>query len=408
MIDLHRHFEGSFRPSTAVQLARRNGDLPARGSRRTSEANFRIDPAAPRDFTHFLSFFLQLRKLIRSVADLERLVAEVIADAHADGVTHLDLRFSPQFLVAADAGPVEELATAFLDSADREAARHKLAIGYIVTLTRDYGLDGNRGSVVMLKRREFAARIAGIDIAGNEGRYPIALFKPVIDRALNDGKFLTLHAGEAGSAANVREAIEWGATRIGHGIRVVDSRAVMALARKSGVVFEVCPQSNLLTGVVKSVADHPLPRMIAGGLRVTINSDDPGLMGTTLSSEFDFCRRDLGLSPPQLAACRATALETFCAHTGAQQSASAAADADTHGSSHRAADGNKDGTPKPGRARRSRPSTQSTQSTQSTPPSPQPPHPPRGRRSGGRPRAAPSGEHSRRGPRNRPRGPKPT
>lgn len=314
MIDLHRHFEGSIRPTTAVELAVRNGDLSAGLSAAEAEAYFRINPNKIKDLGYFLSFFLNLRKLIRSVGDMQRLVGEVLTDAQTEGVTHLDLRFSPQFLVAAKAGPVEELATAFLDTADACAERLHLNLAYIVTLNRDYGLEGNRGSLQMLARPDFFRRIAGVDIAGNEGQYPIEPFRAFIERMLGDGKFLTLHAGEAGSAANVREAIEWGATRIGHGIRVMDAPAVVDLARNRGVVFEVCPQSNLLTGVVAQPHDHPLPRMLAAGLNVTINTDDPGLMGTSLHAEFTYCRHALGVPEAQLQRCRDRALKAFLAH----------------------------------------------------------------------------------------------
>ncbi|HTL52352.1 MAG TPA: adenosine deaminase family protein [Planctomycetota bacterium] len=314
MIDLHRHFEGSIRPATAVEMAQRNGDLPTDVPAANLTDHFLINPSGTREFGYFLAFFLKLRKLIRSAADVERLVSEVLEDAHAEGITHLDLRFSPQFLTAAGGGPVEELATVFLNTADACAGRLRMAVAYIVTLNRDYGLDGNRGSLTMLERPEFARRIAGVDVAGTEGQYSIEPFRPFLEQALADGLFLTLHAGEAGGPENVREAVEWGATRIGHGIHVVQSPAVVEFARSRGVVFEVCPQSNLLTGVVPDASHHPLAKMLAAGLNVTINSDDPGLMGTTLRSEFAFCRHDLGIPDAQLQRCRDVALKTFLAH----------------------------------------------------------------------------------------------
>ncbi len=98
---------------------------------------------------------------------------------------------------------------------------------------------------------------------------------------------MSIHAGEWGPAENVRDAIEnLGAERIGHGVRVLEDKNVVALAKERGVTFEVCVTSNFQSGVVKKLAEHPLPRMIEQGLNVTINTDDPSVSRITLSHEY--------------------------------------------------------------------------------------------------------------------------
>ncbi len=119
-----------------------------------------------------------------------------------------------------------------------------------------------------------------------------------------------MHAGEWGPAANVVEAIEnLHAERIGHGIRVLEDPNAVALARERGVVFEVCPTSNYQSGVVPSLEAHPLPKMLAAGLRVTLNTDDPSISGIDLSHEFALAHNTLEVSQKALQQCTTTALE---------------------------------------------------------------------------------------------------
>ena len=110
------------------------------------------------------------------------------------------------------------------------------------------------------------------------------------------------HAGEFDSADSVRSAIEiLGAERIGHGIRAVEDPVVLRLLRRRKIPLEVCPTSNLRTGVVAQWKDHPLPRLVRAGVRVTLNSDDPSLFATSLAAEYRVARRHLGLDLRELA-----------------------------------------------------------------------------------------------------------
>jgi adenosine deaminase len=129
--------------------------------------------------------------------------------------------------------------------------------------------------------------IVGLDLAGNEAEYPAAPFIPLFNEARQAGLKITIHAGEWAGAQNVREAIEkFSADRIGHGVRVLEDDFTTALAREHGTVFEVCLTSNYQTGVVKSLASHPAPQMLARNLNVTFNTDDPSISQITLSNEY--------------------------------------------------------------------------------------------------------------------------
>ena len=152
--------------------------------------------------------------------------------------------------------------------------------------------------------------IVGLDLAGNEVEFPAKPFAGLLREVRQSGLHLTVHAGEWGPAENVREAIEdLGAERIGHGVRVMDDPNVVSVARERGTVFEVCMTSNTQTGVVADLQKHPLPKMVQGGLSVTINTDDPGISRITLTDEYRVALEQMGMPTEALSRCVLTAVE---------------------------------------------------------------------------------------------------
>jgi len=136
-----------------------------------------------------------------------------------------------------------------------------------------------------------------MDLAGNEAEFKSEPFYGVFKEARQAGLHMTIHAGEWGPAANVKEAIEvLGAERIGHGVRVLEDDQVVALAKDRNTAFEVCVTSNYQTGVVPALEAHPLGAMLKAGLNVTINTDDPSISRITLSQEYHTVCESLGLS----------------------------------------------------------------------------------------------------------------
>ena len=276
-IDLHRHLEGSIRFNTLVELARDVGLELKRGELRHQTTMRGQRPG----FTRFLSKFDIYSSIWPSRDWIERVAREAVEDARDDGVVHLELRFSPAHFARRLGAPGEEVASWVA----RGARRARLPVRFIATLGRHFTLKQNHPTIrAVLETNLFSA----IDIAGDENR-SARPFLPFCKRA---GLPLTIHAGEAGGAARVREAIEvFGARRIGHGVRVLEDTRTISLALKRNIVFEVCPTSEIQTGIAKSWKNHPIRRMREEGLQVTINTDDPTVCGTTLSRELRQSRR---------------------------------------------------------------------------------------------------------------------
>ena len=151
--------------------------------------------------------------------------------------------------------------------------------------------------VVRLAAERLDDGIVGLDLAGNEVAFPSAPFESAFHEAKEAGLHITVHAGEWGGAGNVAAAItQLGAERIGHGVRVVEDPAVVALARDRNVAFEVCLTSNYQSGVVNGLHEHPMADMLSKGLNVTLNTDDPSISQITLGDEYCLACEYLGLS----------------------------------------------------------------------------------------------------------------
>ena len=297
-VDLHRHLEGSLRFETVRQLARTQSmDLPATGQLRMM---VQVNDGDPYTFENFLSKFSTLRLFYRSHEIIERITQEVIADAAADNVRYLELRFTPVALSRAQGYPLAQVMDWVTEGAQLAAQKYGVITRLIASVNRHESPSlAAQVSFLSAERRE--AGIVGLDLAGNEADFPAEPFIDVFQGARETGLHLTVHAGEWGSGENIAQAIrDFGAERIGHGIRVLDNPTATALALEHGTTFEVCPTSNLHSGAVRCAAEHPLPAMLARGLKVTLNSDDPGISQINLGDEYRLAVEKMGISPPGL------------------------------------------------------------------------------------------------------------
>ncbi len=303
-IELHRHLEGSLRLDTLLDIARQHGlTIPLT----VFHSLVQLQRDDPLTYTNFLSKFQTLRMFYRSPEVIARITREAVADAAADGVRYLELRFTPMALSRLQGFSYGEVMDWVIQSAEEAGRDYGLTTGLIVSLNRHEPV-AVAEEVTRLAVERLGRGIVGIDLAGNEVDFAAAPFAGLLREARQSGLHLTVHAGEWGPAENVREAIEdLGAERIGHGVRVMEDERVVSLARERGTVFEVCVTSNYQTGVVKDLQAHPLPRMIESGLAVTINTDDPGISRITLTDEYRVALETMGMPSQTMSACVLTA-----------------------------------------------------------------------------------------------------
>jgi adenosine deaminase len=254
-----------------------------------------VEQDDPYTFENFLAKFGTLRLFYKSPEIIQRITREAVEDAAADNIRYLELRFTPVALSRAEGFSIARVTEWVAESARQAAEEFGIRVGLIASLNRHESLELAE-EVVQVAGDYAGEEILGIDLAGNEAEYPAAPFYPLLREAREGGLKLTIHAGEWSGAENILEAIETLNTdRIGHGIRVLEDPRAVHLAREARVPFEVCVTSNLHSGVVDEIENHPIREMMLENLNVTINTDDPSISRITLGHEYQVLREDLGL-----------------------------------------------------------------------------------------------------------------
>ena len=302
---LHEHLDGGLRPQTLLELCRERGlATPANDAQMLAawvQAN-----ANSGSLGRYLAGFKLTVEAMASLPACERVAFEAAEDALADGCVLAEFRIAPLLLE-----PYGLAGEAVVEALLAGLQRSALPCGLIVCAMR------HEPPTHTLRAARLAARYAGrgavgFDLAGAEAGHPPLEHAAAFAVARDAGLGLTCHAGEADVGARVLEAAALGATRIGHGIHIVDDAANLERARRLGLHFEVCPSSNVHTGAAASLAAHPLRRMLDAGLSVSLSTDNRLMSGVTLSDELRVAHDVLGLDRPMLRALnRAAAAASF-------------------------------------------------------------------------------------------------
>jgi aminodeoxyfutalosine deaminase len=288
-IELHVHLEGTVRPAALLRFARRNGlALPAD----SVEELARIYEF--RDFRHFLDVWWMTTGALRTESDFRQVVVDYAAEAASHGAVYLEGIFSPSEPASRGVG-YEEVFAGYCDGAQEAWESHGVRVGLTPDIVRGFPIEAAE-ETVRYAIANAGRGIVGIGLGGPEGEYQPQLYERVFAQARDGGLGSVPHAGEADGPASVRGALEvLGADRIRHGIRATEDPGLLRELAGRGIVLDVCPISNVRTGVVRSLAGHPLPGLLSAGVEVTINTDDPAMFGSDLSTEYATASR-LGAS----------------------------------------------------------------------------------------------------------------
>ena len=288
-IELHVHLEGTVRARTLLQIARRNGvPLPAD----TVEGLAALYEF--RDFAHFLDVWLLTTGALRTEEDFRQVVVDYAAEAVSHGAVYIEGIFTPAEPVSRGAG-WDEVFTGYCDGAQQAAELYGIQVRLTPDIPRGWPLE----TAELTARHAVAHRdrgVVGLGLGGSEADYPPEPYARAFEVARDGGLGSVPHAGEAAGPASIRGALDsLGADRIRHGIRAIDDPGLVADLAARGVVLDVCPISNLRTGVVASLAEHPLPLLVAAGVACSVSTDDPAMFGTDLTADYAAARQ-LGVS----------------------------------------------------------------------------------------------------------------
>lgn len=278
-IELHVHLEATVRPARLLEIARRNDvRLPAK-----SEAGL-LRFCRFTTFDHFLRVWIKTTGALRHERDFHQIVVDYAADLAAQGCLYAEALFSPSEPMVRGT-PWQESFEGYCSGADEAREVYGVDIRFTPDITRDFPVEIAE-HLVRWAVRYRERGVVGVSLGGSEHRYPAELFARPFAQAREGGLRAAPHAGEVAGPASVRAALDvLHADRLRHGVRAVEDSALLDEIAARGIVCDVTPTSNVLLGVVSSLAEHPLPRMLAAGVRCSISSDDPVLMGTSLSRE---------------------------------------------------------------------------------------------------------------------------
>ncbi len=310
---LHIHLEGGMRPATLNELAAEHGiavpEVRGFGS-----------------FSAFAGMYVAACDVLRRPDDVARLARETVLDAVAAGAVWVEPAiYLPHHRerLGADEAVLEVL----LDALQHAAAEAGIGVGVMIASDR------TADPAIAVEQANIAARYAGegvvaFGLANDEVLGPPEPFAEAFAIARAAGLLSTPHAGELVGPESIIGALEaLGADRIQHGVRAVEDPDLVVRLADSGICLDVCPSSNVLLAVVPDIASHPLPDLLAAGVRCSLNADDPLLFGPGLLDEYELCRAELGLDDATLAGIARTSIEASGAPDTVKRPALAGIDA---------------------------------------------------------------------------------
>lgn len=296
--ELHLHLDGSLRPQTALELARRRGlddgmDLAAVYGRLRA-------PDQCVDQAQLLKAFELPIALMQDAEALERVTHELVEDVASDGTRYAEIRWAPALHLARGLDMAASIEAVANGARSGMAARPGCHVRLIAVAMRSH-----QPSISVAVAKEAARFIdrglTGFDLAGPERAYPDPLVHRAAYRAARAaGLGITIHAGEWGGPGQVWRALELEPTRIAHGAAAAEDPALVEELIARGVTLDLCPTSNVQTATVPSLAEHPLPLLLRAGAPVTLSTDDRTVSGLTLTTEWQRARDVLGLTLPEL------------------------------------------------------------------------------------------------------------
>jgi adenosine deaminase/aminodeoxyfutalosine deaminase len=289
--ELHVHHVGSASPRAVAELAARHaGSTPV-----PADPDLLADYFTFTDFRHFVTVYLSVVDLIRDATDVWTLTYEIARDLAAQQVRYAEVTLTPySSIVRGVAAP------AYVEAV--EDARRRARADFGVELAWCFDIPGEAGVPAADLTLEVASRLrpdglVSFGLGGPEQGVPRELFAPHFEAAIALGLHSVPHAGESTGPESIWAALtHLGAERIGHGIAAARDPRLLEHLRDTGIPLEVCPTSNVCTRSVPSLAEHPLPQLVAAGVRVSINSDDPPMFSTTLNREYAVAAQLLGLT----------------------------------------------------------------------------------------------------------------
>jgi aminodeoxyfutalosine deaminase len=289
-IELHVHLEGTVRAPTLLAIAKRNDYALPADTVEGLEELYRFT-----DFRHFIDVWILTTNALQKEADFRQIVVDYAAEAASHGAVYFEGIFSPAERVRRGCS-WEDVFEGVCSGAQEAKELHGVEIRLTPDIPRGFTQEEARETVDWCARY-MDRGVVGVGLGGLEAEFPPEPYEAVFKHAKTLGLGSVPHAGEVAGAASVRGALEnLQADRLRHGIRAEEDPGLVRELADRGTVLDVCPLSNLRTGAVRDLHDHPLPRLVAAGVLCSISTDDPAMFDTDLSRDYE-AATSFGLDP---------------------------------------------------------------------------------------------------------------
>jgi adenosine deaminase len=293
---LHDHLDGGLRPSTIVELATAAGhSLPSADA--DSLGRWFTEAADSGSLERYLETFDHTVAVMQTAENLTRIARECVEDLAADGVVYAEIRYAPEQHLREGLG-LDEVVMAVQRGFDEGMAGasgpYPIVVRQLLTAMRH---QANSREIAELAVKYRDAGVVGFDIAGAEAGYPPTRHLDAFEYLQRENAYFTIHAGEAFGLPSIWEALQWcGADRLGHGVRIIDDITLgpdgeptlgrlATYVRDKRIPLEMCPHSNIQTGAAASIAEHPIGLLTRLRFRVTVNTDNRLMSGTSMTHE---------------------------------------------------------------------------------------------------------------------------
>jgi adenosine deaminase len=259
-------------------------------------------------FNDFLLLYLAISSCLTEVEDFSAITVDLARGLAAQNVRYAEVTFTPMTHVARGV-PGDVLLAGLAEGRARARAEHGVELVWVFDIVRN--LLDQAAPTLELALRGRGQGVVGLGLAGPESlEWPVQPLVPLFARARAEGLHSLPHAGEHAGPESIWNALRLlGAERLGHGVRCLEDPALVQYLVEKRIPLEVCPSSNVALGVCSNLDQHPLPRLLAAGLAVTLASDDPPLFSTTLTDEYLRCADRFSWSAEQVLSIAAAGFE---------------------------------------------------------------------------------------------------
>ncbi len=294
MIDLHLHFDGSLPVKTVWEQAKKQG-ITLAASSMDELREMMVCPVDCKSLNEYLEKFNIPLSVLQTREGIKESMEDLIAQLISGGMIYAEIRFAPQLHLQKGLTQ-EDVVQEAIAGVETATLGQEMKVQLILCCMRGSdNVDANRETVLMTSKY-LGKGVCACDLAGAEALFKTETFADLFAYAAELGVPYTIHAGEADGPKSIKDAISFGAKRLGHGVRAAEDALLVTELMENEITLECCPISNVQTKAVASIEVHPIKEFLYRGLKVTVNTDNRTVSQTTIAKEMQFLRDNLGLT----------------------------------------------------------------------------------------------------------------